>query len=191
MIQSSLALNATVGTSVQQKRLELDSTFFGHSATSSSTIKFHVDKHIVRTPRPQHLGQWLNQYTLPSTKRVTKKPLDLVSSLASDRTWKSTTASAMQHDSTHTTAIPRIVPSSTKEELVDPVQSLPRAYNKPFSLPMLWQETGRKWDSVQRRGPFMRYTESIIQSSVISIHTCRKCCCSNREHDDKGFQHLQ
>lgn len=156
MIQASLALNGTVGTSVQKRRL--DSTFFGYSATSSSTIKFHLDKHIVRTPRPQHLDQWLNQFVLLSAKRVKKKPLDLVSSLACHRTWKSTAAAAMQHDS----ALPvnrRIVPSSTKEELVDPVHSRPRPHNEKFSLPMLWQETGRKWDSVQRRGPMTHMTD--------------------------------
>ena len=131
-------------------RSQFDS-IFSPSVTSSNSIRYHVDKPIVRTPRPQDFNQWLDQYVSP--KRPKNKSLDLVSSLATHRKWTSTAESAMQ-DSALPITRRLTVPATTREEVADPVRSS-RGRLIHESSPMLWQEVGRKWDSVQRREPIL------------------------------------
>lgn len=134
----------------------------------SNIASFHFEKPIVRSPRPQDFNKWLNRY---STTSKACKPCNmnssdqLVDSLASTRKWTTSTALAtcrshhgsqrtLNHNARGTNNDSSDKPhlANTQESSADPVGIKVRA-STHFESPMLWQERGRKWDSVQSRWP--------------------------------------
>ena len=129
-----------------------DSSFFDNGLTTTNTIRFHVDKPIVRTPRPSDFNLWLVQHSSPGDIKNAREPLDIVDSLATHRKWTSSATFAMQESALPTPK--KNVPATTQEMHVDPVSSGHRSHNNRYNAPMLWQQLGRKWDSVQLRGSY-------------------------------------
>lgn len=130
----------------------VDPSYFDDSVSTSTSINYHTEKPIIRTPRPREFNQWLNQYlyTMRPKNTVAPRSVDMVNSLATHRQWTSATAFALQEFAPRPPT--RLVPSTTREESVDPVSSCLRSSNKcHHKSPMLWQELGRKWDFVQFR----------------------------------------
>ncbi len=148
---------------------KIDDSFFDDFVPTSDSIKFHVNKSIVRTPRPSDFNSWLTQYASP--REVNKNvSLDIVDRLATHRKWTSSTAVAMQ-DSALPTPKKLNVPGTTTQEMhPDPVRLSHRLlHNNPHSdSPMLWQQLGRKWDSVQSRGSYAP-GRMYVPASVIII----------------------
>ena len=134
---------------------------FDECVSTSNAIKFHVEKTIVRTPRPVEFNQWLEQYV---SSKSPKRACDLVNSLATNRQWTSTAEFSMKESALPTPR--RRAPTTTLEEIVDPMKS---SLNKRYgNAPMLWQDIGRKWDLVQLRKPIsQRYAFDYHADGVV------------------------
>ena len=123
---------------------KVDDSLFDGNITTSKCINFHVEKPIVRSPRPQHFNQWIAKFQPKSAE--TYKP-DLLHRLEQQRKWTTTARFAMEES-----ALPTLrysIPESTLESSADPVSS--QLNKNRVSAPMLWQHFGRTWDAAQLR----------------------------------------
>ena len=136
---------------LQAPHRKFDPSLLDENITTTKCIKFHVEKPIVRTPRPQHFNEWLSKQ-VPAERSASEvgrpSELDFATSLELSRKWTTTATFAMEESALPT---PRQkVPETTLETRADPVSY--RSYNSHHHhAPMLWQKLGRKWDQVQLR----------------------------------------
>lgn len=116
--------------------------------TTSDCIRYHIEKSIVRSPRPQDFHVSLQQFARKKSSRSAHDADTAVERLLLERKWTTTTKKA-----TEETALPTvrpIAPNRTLEECADPVTC---RLVKSHRCPMLWQQLGRRWDAVQMRDP--------------------------------------
>ena len=143
-------------------RLLENSSLVSNDITTSSHIKYHVEKPIVRSPRPQDFSKHLTRYQhLKEEPRESTKDecFDIIRKLQLQRKWTTTTRGAMEESAL---PVPKWRPGShtTLEEITDPVSS--RFSSKHYNgAPMIWQHVGRWWDAVQVRESMNKQKENL------------------------------
>ena len=114
------------------------------SLPTSDCIRYHVDKPIVRTPRPQDFHTYLHQFKKSSNTAKTS----LHERLLHRRLW-TTTSEAANKESALPTPRPLSVPEKTMEQYGPDSVTCQQVHN--LVHPMLWQRLGRQWDAFQIR----------------------------------------
>ena len=143
-------------------RLLENSSLISNDITTSSHIKYHVEKPIVRSPRPQDFSKHLARYRhLKEEPRENTKDefFDIIHKLQLQRKWTTTARGAMEESAL---PMPKWRPGShtTLEEITDPVSS--RFSSKHYNgAPMVWQHIGRWWDAVQLREAINKQKENL------------------------------
>ena len=139
-----------------------NSSLISNDITTSSHIKYHIEKPIVRSPRPQDFSKYLARYRhlkeepMESTK---DEFFDIIRKLQLQRKWTTTARGAMEESAL---PMPKWRPGShtTLEEITDPVSS--RFSSKHYNgAPRVWQHIGRWWDAVQVREAINKQKENL------------------------------
>ena len=116
------------------------------SLPTSYCIRYHVDKPIVRTPRPQDFHTYLQPFT-KSCRNATKTPL--YERLLHRRFWTTTSEAANKESALPAPSCLPAVPKRTMEQCGANPVTCQQVHN--YVHPMLWQRLGRQWDAFQMR----------------------------------------
>lgn len=115
------------------------------------SIWYHIQKPIVRYPRPQDFHVSLKPYSkvqqCAGNNFKISRPVD---KLFLRRKWTTTTEEATEELSRPILIVE--TPDTTLEKQVDPV----KLQMKDKQFPMLWQNIGRRWDAIQIRSTTTR-----------------------------------
>ena len=115
------------------------------SLPTSECIHYHVDKPIVRTPRPQDYDKYLQLFKKPTNVNN----MSLYERLVLQRIWTTTTKEASEESAIPTTR--PAMPNNTLEQHGPDLLTCRPPHN--HYNPMLWQRMGRRWDAFQIREP--------------------------------------
>ena len=114
---------------------------------TSDCIRYHIEKPIVRSPRPQDFHVSLQPFAASKKASRNARGADTTAErLSLQRKWTTTTKEATEERALPT--IRPVAPIRTLEECADPVTCrLPKSHR----CSMLWQRLGRRWDAIQMR----------------------------------------